>query len=49
MTRRQLLANLDSRELTLWNAFLAADAQQQEEAREQAAKERELKKWVNEA
>jgi hypothetical protein len=48
MTRRQLLANVDSRELTLWQAYLTADAIHQEERREQAKKEAELKQWVNE-
>lgn len=48
MTVRQLLGNLDSCELELWKAYLSADAQHQAEAREQAAKERELKQWVNE-
>jgi hypothetical protein len=47
MTVGQLKRNADSMELTLWGAYLAADAAEQEFRREQASKEAELTRYVN--
>jgi hypothetical protein len=48
MTVGQLLKGCSSVELTLWQAYLTEDARHQEERREAAQKEAELKRWVNE-
>lgn len=47
MTVAQLKRHADSRELTLWQAFFEADARLQDERRQEAQKEAELKRWVN--
>lgn len=47
MTRRHLLAECDSRELTLWQCYLGADAERIEQQRKEAEVEANLKRWVN--
>jgi len=49
MTRRQLLANLDSRELTLWQKFLTVDGEHRKEQLDEARGRNALASWVGDA
>lgn len=47
MTRGQLLASADSKELTLWQLYLEADAEEREFQRKVAEDRAKAKSWAN--